>query len=57
MKLPEEFGAQGGAELAPISTTTDVSLAISYAIKKKHSLAASAVLFRFVTRNNLGARG
>jgi hypothetical protein len=50
MKLPEEFSAQGGTELAPMSTTTDVSVAISYAIKKD---TRSALLFRFVTRNNL----
>jgi len=50
MKLPEEFSAHGGTELAPMSTTTDVSVAISYAIKKD---TRSALLFRFVTRNNL----
>ena len=31
-------------------TTTDVSVAISYAVKKE---TRSAMLFRFVTRNNL----
>ena len=33
-----------------MSTTTDVSVAISYAVKKD---TRSALLFRFVTRNNL----
>ncbi len=50
MKLPEQFNAEGGTELAPMSTTTDVSVAISYAVKKD---TRSALLFRFVTRNNL----
>ncbi len=33
-----------------MSTTTDVSVAISYAVKKE---TRSALLFRFVTRNKL----
>ena len=33
-----------------MSTTTDVSVAISYAVKKD---TRSALLFRFVTRNKL----
>jgi hypothetical protein len=50
MQLPQQFNAEGGTELAPMSTTTDVSVAISYAVKKD---TRSALLFRFVTRNNL----
>jgi serine/threonine protein kinase len=50
MKFSDEFSTEGGTELAPMSTTTDVSVAISYAIKKD---TRSALLFRFVTRNNL----
>jgi len=50
MKLSDEFSSEGGTELAPMSTTTDVSVAISYAVKKE---TRSALLFRFVTRNNL----
>jgi hypothetical protein len=50
MQLPQQFNAEGGTELAPMSTTTDVSVAISYAVKKD---TLSALLFRFVTRNNL----
>jgi hypothetical protein len=50
MQLQPQFNAEGGTELAPMSTTTDVSVAISYAVKKE---TRSALLFRFVTRNNL----
>jgi hypothetical protein len=50
MRLPEEFSAEGGTDLAPMATTTDLSVAISYAVKKD---TRSALLFRFVTRNNL----
>ncbi len=50
MHLTQQFNAEGGTELAPMSTTTDVSVAISYAVKKD---TRSALLFRFVTRNNL----
>jgi hypothetical protein len=50
MQLPQNFSAEGGTELAPMSTTTDVSVAIGYAVKKD---TRSALLFRFVTRNNL----
>ena len=50
MRLSDEFSSEGGTELAPMSTTTDVSVAISYAVKKE---TRSALLFRFVTRNNL----
>jgi len=50
LKLSDQFSKEGGTELAPMSTTTDVSVAISYAVKKD---TRSALLFRFVTRNNL----
>jgi hypothetical protein len=50
VKLSDEFSNEGGTELAPMSTTTDISVAISYAVKKE---MRSALLFRFVTRNNL----
>jgi serine/threonine protein kinase len=50
MKLSDDFSSEGGTELAPMSTTTDVGVAISYAVKKD---TQSAMLFRFVTRNNL----
>jgi hypothetical protein len=50
MQLPQKFSAEGSTELAPMSTTTNVRVAISYAIKKANR---SALLFRFVVRNNL----
>ena len=50
MQLPPQFSAEGGTELAPMSTTTDLGVAIGYAVKKH---TRSALLFRFVTRNNL----
>ena len=50
MQLPPKFKDEGGTELAPMSTTTDVSVAISYAVNRD---TRSALLFRFVTRNNL----
>jgi hypothetical protein len=50
MKLSDDFSSEGGTELAPMSTTTDVGVAISYALKKQ---TRTALLFRFVTRNNL----
>jgi hypothetical protein len=50
MQLPKSFNEGGGTELAPMSTTTDVNVAVSYAVKKD---TRSALLFRFVTRNNL----
>jgi hypothetical protein len=50
MQLPPKFIDEGGTELAPMSTTTDVSVAISYAVNRD---TRSALLFRFVTRNNL----
>ncbi len=50
LKLSDEFSKVGGAELAVMSTTTEVSVAISYAVQKD---TRSALLFRFVTRNNL----
>jgi hypothetical protein len=50
MQLDQKFNDEGGTELAPMSTTADVSVAIGYAVKQD---TRSALLFRFVTRNNL----
>ena len=50
MKIPEEFMADGGTELAPMSTTTDLNVALTYALK---GASAPAVIFRIVTDNNL----
>jgi hypothetical protein len=51
MQLPQKFNAGGGTQLAPMSTTTDVSVAISYAVKKD---TRSALLIRL---KQPGARG
>ncbi len=48
MKFKEEFTDEGGRSLR--SSTADVSVAIRYAVTKD---ARSALLFRFVMRNNL----
>jgi hypothetical protein len=50
MQLSDEFSSEGGTELAPMSTTTDVSVAISYTVKKE---TRSELLFRLVAHNNL----
>jgi hypothetical protein len=50
MKFSDEFSREGGTELAPMSTTTDVGVAISYAVKKE---TRSELLFCLITRNNL----
>ncbi len=50
MQLDQKFNDEGGTELAPMSTTADLSVAIGYAVKQD---IRSALLFRFVTRNNL----
>lgn len=50
MVMPEEFEAEGGTELAPMSTTTDLTVALSYALK---GAGNPALLFRIVTENSL----
>lgn len=50
MVMPEEFEAEGGTELAPMSTTTDLAVALGYALR---GAGAPALLFRIVTENNL----
>jgi serine/threonine protein kinase len=50
MQLPAAFNEEGGTELAPMSTTSDLSVAIGYAVKQD---TRAALLFRIVTRNNL----
>ena len=50
MKIPEEFMADGGTELAPMSTTTDLNVALTYALK---GVGTPTVIFRIVTDNNL----
>ena len=51
MQITEEFNESGGTELAPMSTTTDLGVAVGYAAESDQS--GSALLFRIVTDNNL----
>lgn len=48
--IPELFLEEGGTELAPMSTTTDLAVALRYAFK---GLNAPALLFRIVSLNSL----
>jgi hypothetical protein len=50
MVMPDEFEADGGTELAPMSTTTDLSVALNYALK---GACDPALVFRIITDNNL----
>lgn len=43
--MPAEFLAQGGTELAPMSTTSDLKIAMTY------SASPNAVLLRLRTKN------
>ena len=45
------FMEAGGTELAPMSTTTDVGVAVAYAVR--NSQTGRSLLFRIVTENNL----
>ncbi len=51
LKISDEFLKHGGTELAPMSTTTDVRVAVDYAIRK--TTTGGALLMRIVTKNNL----
>ena len=51
MKVTEEFKAKGGTEFAPMSTTTDYSVACGYAVRK--GTTDGALLMKIVTENNL----
>ena len=53
MQMTSEFLANGGTELAPMSTTPDVRVAVRYAINKPEKDLAPSLLFRIVTHNNL----
>ena len=47
LRVEQQFAKLGGSELAPMSTTTDLSVAISY------SLSRSSLLFKIVTKSFL----
>jgi hypothetical protein len=51
LKISDEFKERGGTEFAPMSTTTDVRVAVGYAIRK--TTTGGALLMRIVTKNNL----
>jgi ankyrin repeat protein len=51
LKISDEFKKFGGTEFAPMSTTTDVRVAVGYAIRK--TTTGGALLMRIVTKNNL----
>ena len=50
-KVAEEFKTKGGTEFAPMSTTTDHSVACGYAVRK--GTTDGALLIKIVTENNL----
>lgn len=52
-QVPSEFFANGGTELAPMSTTPDLSIAVRYAINKPGKELKPSLLMRILTHNNL----
>lgn len=48
VEMPEDFLKFGGTELAPLSTTTDLDVALAYAFRGK---LEHATLFRFRLKN------
>ncbi len=51
MKISDDFQKYGGSEYAPMSTSTDPSVAVGYAVRT--SKTDGALLMRIVTKNNL----
>ena len=51
-KLLDEFATDGGTDVSPMSTTTDISVAIKYCVSPAME-TRTLLLLRFVTRNNL----
>ena len=51
-KLLDEFAKDGGTDVSPMSTTTDISVAIKYCVSPAME-TRTLLLLRFVTRNNL----
>ena len=51
LQISDNFQESGGSEYAPMSTSTDPSVAVGYAVRK--SQTDGALLMRIVTRNNL----
>jgi hypothetical protein len=51
LKISDDFQRHGGTEHAPMSTSTDPSVAVGYAVR--NSQTDGALLMRIVTKNNL----
>jgi hypothetical protein len=51
LQISDNFQKYGGSEYAPMSTSTDPSVAVGYAVRK--SQTDGALLMRIVTKNNL----
>jgi hypothetical protein len=51
LQISDNFQKYGGYEFAPMSTSTDPSVAVAYAVRK--SQTDGALLMRIVTKNNL----
>jgi hypothetical protein len=51
LQISDNFQKSGGSEYAPMSTSTDPSVAVGYAVRK--SQTDGALLMRIVTKNNL----
>jgi hypothetical protein len=51
LQISDSFLKSGGSEYAPMSTSTDPSVAVGYAVRK--SQTDGALLMRIVTKNNL----
>jgi hypothetical protein len=47
LKITDEFAKRGGTELAPMSTTLDLKIAVRYGMSR------NSIIFRIVTMNNL----
>ena len=51
VNVTSKFSAEGGTEFAPLSTTSNIAVAIGFAVNGRQS--NSCLLFRIVTDNNL----
>jgi hypothetical protein len=51
-KLSHEFAVHGGTDVSPMSTTTDIGIAVKYCVNRAMETRSLLVL-RIVTRNNL----
>ena len=49
--VTEQFLREGGSELAPMSTTTDLKVALDYTLMEEGSRSGFALLFRVLVSN------